>query len=146
MLYATSVSADCPNSCTYKSNHKHTHKSSKAKNATHKSKKCKHKKGKCPQSTSSCMPKSTVMPPKCRAPASAPCYVVGGNREFCSSEPEMHIAVNEWRIEDQCYVEYGICERDANGKCGWRNTNELSQCLVNMRSEIAESVEPCIPH
>lgn len=79
----------------------------------------------------------------CRAAASAPCYVIGGNSNICSSEPALRLATEEWRIEDQCYVEYGICERGANGNCGWRATDELSQCITDLHNEIPESIEKC---
>jgi len=84
----------------------------------------------------------TTLPP-CKPAASAPCYVVGGNSEFCESEPANRLAVEEWRPEDECYRKYGICERDDIGQCGWRSTDELSQCIANMRRGALESITPC---
>lgn len=117
LLYAQTASAAC---CSKKSPDKNTYNE------------C------CTQQST----KATTIPP-CRPAASAPCYVVGGNREFCESEPEERLELYEWRLEHQCYAEYGICERDASGQCGWRRTTELLQCIGNMRNEIAESIEPC---
>jgi hypothetical protein len=81
--------------------------------------------------------------PPCKPAASAPCYVVGGNSEICSSEPASRLATGEWFPEYPCYHKYGICERDNSGQCGWRNTDELSHCIAYMRRGFIESVTPC---
>lgn len=84
----------------------------------------------------------TILPP-CNPAASASCYVVGSNSEICASEPANRFYVNEWRPEYECYAKYGICERDDNGQCEWRSTDELSQCIANARSGFMESIKPC---
>jgi hypothetical protein len=84
----------------------------------------------------------TTLPP-CKPAASAPCYIVGSNGEICASEPANNFAVDEWNPESKCYAEYGICERDDSGVCGWRSSDDLSQCIANMRSGIQESIQPC---
>ncbi len=96
-----------------------------------------------PIASTECAQQTTTEIRSCRPAASAPCYVVGGHSEICSSEPAMRIAVNEWRLEYQCYVGHGICERNASGQCEWRCTEGLSQCITDMRNRIPESVEPC---
>ncbi|WP_437820044.1 hypothetical protein [Sorangium sp. So ce1078] len=55
------------------------------------------------------------------------CVVTGCSGQVCASE---HVATTcEWREEYACYGEHGICERDASGQCGWRDTPELEACL-----------------
>ncbi|MGK4006264.1 hypothetical protein WMF31_26835 [Sorangium sp. So ce1036] len=56
-----------------------------------------------------------------------PCMVTGCSGQICASEPVYTTC--EWREEYACYGEHGICERDASGRCGWRETPELEACL-----------------
>tara|TARA_Y100000310_G_scaffold17756_1_gene17540 strand:- start:7193 stop:8131 length:939 start_codon:yes stop_codon:yes gene_type:complete len=38
----------------------------------------------------------------------------------------------EWKEEYSCYKN-AVCERQATGECGWRQTQELIQCIVNAK-------------
>jgi hypothetical protein len=84
-----------------------------------------------------------IVLPQCKPAASAPCYVVGGHSEICSSEPANRLAVDEWRPEYPCYSKYGICERDGDGQCAWRDTDDLSQCIANAQRGLLDSVIRC---
>lgn len=65
--------------------------------------------------------------------AMAACYITGCNGEVCASDPEQHFGICEWKIEDQCYQEHGVCQEDENGICGWVQSPELLQCITNMQ-------------
>ena len=55
-----------------------------------------------------------------------PCFKTGCSGQICSDQ---HIATTcEWREEYSCY-QNAICERQADGKCGFRPTEELKICL-----------------
>ena len=50
----------------------------------------------------------------------APCVVTGCSSHVCA---DSHVATTcEWREEYACYGQFGVCERDAAGPCGWRPT------------------------
>ncbi|AUX39835.1 uncharacterized protein SOCE26_012300 [Sorangium cellulosum] len=57
------------------------------------------------------------------------CVVTGCSGQVCASEPMATTC--EWRDEYACYGEHGICERDASGQCGWRDTPELDACITS---------------
>ena len=63
------------------------------------------------------------------------CYVGGCSSQVCSDE-EGVVSTCEWREEYACY-QGAACERQADGECGWTQTDELRECL----GEPAE--EPC---
>lgn len=81
--------------------------------------------------------------PPCKPAASAPCYIVGGHGEICSSEPAQRLAVDEWRPEYSCYAKYGICSRDDSGKCEWINNDEFEQCIADIQRGTKDSVIRC---
>lgn len=56
------------------------------------------------------------------------CIVTGCNREICADEELASICV--YKPEYDCY-KGAICERQRDGKCGWRKTSELISCLGN---------------
>lgn len=91
--------------------------------------------------TSADCPQEATTLPQCNPAANPPCYVVGSNRQFCESDPANRFTADEFRPEYQCYSTYGICERDDNGQCGWRSSDELSQCIADMRT--GESIKRC---
>ena len=37
----------------------------------------------------------------------------------------------EWLPEYACY-DFGICERQADGHCGWTETADMAQCLSDV--------------
>lgn len=59
-------------------------------------------------------------------PVSGACYVGGCSGQLCSDQPGM-ASTCEWREEYACYRE-SICERQANGQCGWTETEATRAC------------------
>lgn len=57
------------------------------------------------------------------------CFVGGCSSQLCSDQ-EGAISTCEWRAEYACYRE-ATCERQANDKCGWTETPELTACLAD---------------
>lgn len=55
------------------------------------------------------------------------CYVGGCSGQICSEDPNA-VSTCEFREEYACYKS-GVCERQADGKCGWTNTPTLQACL-----------------
>lgn len=60
-----------------------------------------------------------------------PCVVTGCSGQICADEEAASTC--EWTDAYACYTDYGICERDASGACGWRETPELEACLADPR-------------
>jgi len=60
------------------------------------------------------------------------CAVAGCSQQLCVSADEAANTVStcEFRSEYACYLE-ASCEPQADGKCGWTTTTELTQCLAN---------------
>lgn len=60
------------------------------------------------------------------------CAVAGCSGQLCVSAEEASTIVTtcEYRDEYACYAE-ASCEPQADGKCGWTQTNELKQCLAS---------------
>ncbi len=62
---------------------------------------------------------------------SAPsCYVGGCSGQLCTDDPDAGSSC-EYTPSYACYDVVGICEADADGQCGWRDTAELQQCIDN---------------
>lgn len=59
------------------------------------------------------------------------CAVAGCSDQLCVSTDEASTIVTtcEYRAEYSCYKD-ASCEPQADGKCGWTQTNELKQCLA----------------
>jgi len=57
------------------------------------------------------------------------CYVGGCSNQICSDQAGV-ISTCEWRDEYACY-QSATCERQADGQCGWTETEELRACLGN---------------
>jgi hypothetical protein len=55
------------------------------------------------------------------------CYVGGCSQTICSDTPGA-VSTCEYRPEYACYST-ATCERQASGKCGWTQTEELNACL-----------------
>ena len=60
------------------------------------------------------------------------CFVGGCSGQVCSDDPEV-ITTCEWREEYQCY-RTATCERQADGECGWTETDELLECLAEAQT------------
>lgn len=55
------------------------------------------------------------------------CYIGGCSGQICSGEKDA-ISTCEYKPEYSCY--YGaVCERQADGECGWTETPDLTACL-----------------
>lgn len=65
-----------------------------------------------------------------------PCVVTGCSGQICADEDTPSTC--EWTDAYACYQQVGVCERAADGTCGWRETPELSECLSNPEPE------PCV--
>lgn len=57
------------------------------------------------------------------------CEVNGCSGELCTVINESVFSTCLWKAEYQCYKDYGVCEPDANDKCGWRQSEELLECI-----------------
>lgn len=57
----------------------------------------------------------------------AACVVTGCSGQLCASEDMMSTC--EWKPEYACYKQYGTCEVQADGKCGWTKSAALQACL-----------------
>jgi hypothetical protein len=64
-----------------------------------------------------------VQPTASTGPA---CIVTGCNGEVCAAEKV--ITSCEWQDSYACYAD-ATCEKQADGTCGWTDTNELEACL-----------------
>lgn len=62
--------------------------------------------------------------------SSAKACVVGGcSGQLCEEEGSSLGSTCEWSDVYACYQKLGICERDAMGACGFRQTPELAACI-----------------
>ncbi len=75
-------------------------------------------------------PEPTPVPPsEPVVDAGGACFVGGCSSQVCSDDPEV-MTTCEWREEYACY-QNATCERQANGQCGWTETESLLQCLTD---------------
>jgi eight-cysteine-cluster-containing protein len=65
-------------------------------------------------------------------PTTGECIRTGCSNEVCADEQVITTCV--FRPEFACYKD-ATCERQANGKCGWTESAELSACLANPPAE-----------
>jgi eight-cysteine-cluster-containing protein len=56
------------------------------------------------------------------------CKPGGCSGQVCTDKEGL-MTTCEWRESYACYQKLGVCERGADGACGWRSTNELEACL-----------------
>ncbi|WP_437631422.1 hypothetical protein [Sorangium sp. So ce854] len=71
----------------------------------------------------------------------APCVVTGCSGQVCADDDV--VTTCEYREEYACYGEHGVCERDASGACGWRQTPELEACLEDKGTDTG--APPVVP-
>ena len=67
------------------------------------------------------------------------CVVAGCSRQLCIDEkdaPNIFTSC-EFLPEYECYNN-AVCERGDNGKCGWRRTDELNQCIENANKSVKD--------
>ena len=55
-----------------------------------------------------------------------PCVVTGCSNQVCSDQEV--ITICEFNPAYACYSQV-VCERQADGNCGWTQTNDLQTCL-----------------
>jgi len=59
------------------------------------------------------------------------CVIGGCSSQLCSDSSDGPLmSTCEWRESYACYHEFGVCERQEGGKCGWTQTEGLGQCLI----------------
>ena len=71
-------------------------------------------------------------------PSQKGCYKGGCSGQICSDDPSV-ITTCEYRAEYACY-KTARCERQANGQCGWTETQELQICLNNPPRETTSQI------
>lgn len=67
------------------------------------------------------------------APQAGPGCAIGGcSSQLCGEEGEVEDMVTtcEWREEYACYAS-SRCEKQADGVCGWTETEEYTQCMAS---------------
>lgn len=61
------------------------------------------------------------------------CKVGGCSGQLCaedSGENAMPLmSTCEWTEKYGCYKKVGVCEKQADGKCGWTQSKELQDCM-----------------
>lgn len=76
-------------------------------------------------------PPSEPAPPSNETPAAAnDCIKTGCSGTVCTEPGKDVMTTCEYKAEYGCYKE-GVCERQADGSCGWTQTPELQACLAN---------------
>lgn len=75
---------------------------------------------------------------ECLADAENPpdCIVGGCSGQLCGEPGDELGSTCEWEEEYACYTEVGVCERDAEGACGWRDSEELAECIDEKRRDV----------
>jgi len=70
---------------------------------------------------------------------SSDCFRTGCSGEVCSDLDLASICI--YRPQFECY-RAATCERQANGRCGWTQTEELQRCLENAQNgpTVAEDI------
>ena len=62
------------------------------------------------------------------------CFIGGCSGQLCTDNSDV-ISTCEWRDEYQCYRS-ATCERQADGECGWTETEDLLQCLAEAQTVV----------
>ena len=60
------------------------------------------------------------------------CYIGGCSAQVCSEDPDV-MTTCEFLEEYACY-QTATCERQADGQCGWTETESLQQCIADARN------------
>ena len=77
-----------------------------------------------------CGSKSNPAPGNGSAPAGAACMKGGCSGTICAENANDIVTTCEYKPEYACYGT-ATCARQADGKCGWTQTAELTACLAN---------------
>ncbi len=70
-------------------------------------------------------------------PVAGECFVGGCSSEICSDQPDM-MSPCIWKEEFACYRD-AVCERQADGECGWTQTPALMMCLAEAQDGEVET-------
>ena len=64
------------------------------------------------------------------------CVVVGCSGTVCIEESAADdiFTTCEMRPEYRCYSKFGICEKNASGRCGWTKNSAFSECFEKYKS------------
>lgn len=65
---------------------------------------------------------------ECKPNTTAPCVKTGCSGHICADQ--QRITTCEFRPEYACYQQ-AVCERNASGQCGFRQTSALTSCLAS---------------
>ncbi len=68
------------------------------------------------------------------------CVIGGCSGQLCIEEGDDGVSTCEFREEYACYGS-ASCERQADGQCGWTQTDELTSCLQNPPSMMQGETE-----
>lgn len=74
------------------------------------------------------------------ADGGAACVVGGCSGQLCVAPGDDAVTTCEWRDEYACY-QTAECTLQANGECGWTESDELMECLASA----SEPSEPSVP-
>jgi hypothetical protein len=75
-------------------------------------------------------PASPQEPPMQQPPATGACIKTGCSSTICAEPGNEQVTTCEFRPEYACY-QNATCERQADGKCAWTETPELTACLAS---------------
>lgn len=64
-------------------------------------------------------------------PAFSKCIVGGCSGQLCVPEGQDAITNCLWLEKYSCYRVYGQCVKQESGKCAWKQSQELQDCLRN---------------
>lgn len=67
------------------------------------------------------------------------CTVGGCSGQLCVEASNVVASTCEWREEYACYRS-AVCERQADGNCGWTSTPELTQCLEDAGADVVATL------
>lgn len=70
-------------------------------------------------------------------PQEGECVVTGCSGQLCADEETASDC--EWTAAYACYSDFGVCERDQAGDCGWVESPELVECLADPREPVSEA-------
>jgi eight-cysteine-cluster-containing protein len=58
------------------------------------------------------------------------CVVGGCSGQLCGEQGDELVTTCEWHDSYACYQRYGVCERQADGQCGWTASELMDACLT----------------
>ncbi len=62
------------------------------------------------------------------------CVLTGCGGEICAEAENDRVSTCVVRPEQTCYRQSGVCRKQADGKCGWTQTAELTACIEKAKS------------